>query len=139
MRKTGTFLVLVLVVSVLVAGCSGSTPTSVTAAQEAVCTALSGVKTAVSALDTISSTTTIAQVEEIQKGIESSVEALKTSVAAVPAAKVDGITTAIDGFKDTFKDMSPETTLGDAAAQVQTAAQGVTTAIEQAQSTLSCK
>lgn len=139
MRKPVTLFMLVLVVAAILAGCSTSSAPTVAAAQEAVCTALAGVKTAVAALDTIDSTTTIAQVEEMQKAVQDSIDTLKGAVAAVPAAKVDGISTAIDGFKNTIKDMSPETTLGDAADSVKTAAQGIQTAIEEAQSTLSCK
>ncbi len=139
MRKYGSIFVLLSLLVLAVAGCTAPVPTSVPDAQAAVCTALEGLRTAVAQVGTVSADTTVEEVESIQAGIDTAVTTLERAVEAVPEAKIDGVKTAIEGLQGAVRTVAPSDTLGDAAESITTAAEGVVTAIEETQSTLSCR
>jgi uncharacterized protein YecA (UPF0149 family) len=141
MRTLLTTFVVLTVIMLMVAGCTAvaPTPASLPEAQEAVCTALGTLKTAVAQMSTITADTTIEEVQAMQEAIDTAVEGVKTAAAAIPEAKVDSVTTAVEGLQTAVRDVEPSDTLGEASASITAAAQGVETAIQETQTTLTCK
>ena len=137
--KRGTMIlpVLALVAMLALAGCGGVSIGG-GSAQDAVCGTLDSVSAAVSQLDGVNAEATVAEVKELKTKVDGTIDKVRTANKALNAEAINELLASYDSMSATIDGLDDNAAIGDALAEVQAGVANVTTALNQASSTLKC-
>lgn len=136
MSKVMGIMLVLLVATVMLAGCGGSAPAGADG-QKAVCSSLSGLKTSAADFNKLSADTKVSDIKALKAKLDGPVQAVKMANQALKLSQVDALTAAYDGLAKSIDGLSGDS-LGAASAQLQTGTAAMSAALDQASAALKC-
>jgi hypothetical protein len=106
-------------------GSSTPSSSSLQGAESELCNDLDALGLALSQMNSINSSSTVAQLQTVRTNIQSAMDDVKESAADVRDIKVDDLEGAYDDFDSAVDDVAGSTTLGSAATSIQDEASAV--------------
>lgn len=132
-------VLLAVACSVVLAGsltaCSSDTQSD---AESAVCTSIAGVKTAAAGVRALDATSTVNEVEDATKALDTAIEDLKKNAEDLNQADLVALEAAGDDIAKAAVSVSGSDTLGEAAASVKTSATALDAAVTEMENGVQC-
>lgn len=143
-RLQSTLLVVLLLLTLSLAGCGEQMPTlpalpSAAEAQTAVCTALTSVTNTVAALSNLSPTSAASEVKALRAQVDTWVQAIKAANQVLNQPNISELTTAYDNLSLQISGLPDGQAIGATAeANIEAGVKTVQDALSQARTALSC-
>ena len=132
-------VLLAVACSVVLAGsltaCSSDTQSD---AESAVCTSIAGVKTAAAGVRALDATSTVNEVEDATKALDTAIEDLKKNAEDLNQADLVALEAAGDDIAKAAVSVSGSDTLGEAAASVKTSTTALDAAVTEMENGVQC-
>lgn len=138
---------LVLIIPILLVfaiACQPLQPTVEEAQQQAgeaesdLCASIDAYAASLEALNGVSADTTVEELEQLNQAADDAYEAMLQAAGELTEAELQVVSSAVTEYQQSIGNIAPESTLGDAAAQVQQAAATVHESVAQLRSATAC-
>ncbi len=138
MKRFRYLMLLLVLLSVLLSGCSLEQAPTLADGKRAVCQSLDALRQATTNLSAISPDTTVAEVREIRNNLNTLVEAARTANSVMQSQAITDMVAAYATFSSTLDGLNPDQRVGDAATVLQSSSANIVAALDRAYSSLSC-
>lgn len=138
MKRFLHVLIVMLFLTVLLAGCGAQTTAPLTEARQGVCQALNSLRTAAVSLTDIDRETSVAQLQEVRANVARLIEAARAANTVLQNQQITEMVNSFEEFSRTVDGLNPDQRVGDAAASLQASSGQVVSALDQAYQALGC-
>jgi hypothetical protein len=134
--KNVLLFVIVILVAANIAACVPVTPVpeaqvDVKAAETMLCASIKAFSASIDALQQVDADTTVEELDQRKDAANQSYDAMVAAWGELQEAEVQVVESAMAEFQDSITQISPESTLGEVAAEIQTSAATVKAAVDQ--------
>jgi len=131
-------VVLALLVSLILSGCSAGNAPSSAEARRILCQTLNSLREATSGLSQIDANTSVSQLREMREGASRWVEAARLANTVLQLQQITEMVNAFDSFSRAVDTLNPDVRVGAAAAGLQASSAQILTAFDQAYRVAQC-
>lgn len=138
LRIAAPIMMVITLLSLAVTACTPENLPTRGDAQQAVCQALGGLRTAVAQVSDVDAETEMADIRAAKQRLDTAVEAVRRANEVLQNARIAETITAYDNLNETLEGIGNDEKVGQAAESVRAAVAKVDSALSQANSSLGC-